>query len=295
MLFAFIKQHKLPEEFTTTVKRHYIPLANQIFNQCKQSSAPYFVGINGCQGSGKSTCTAFMAEYLTDQYQLNVLVMSLDDFYLPSQARQDLAKKVHPLLATRGVPGTHDTKALADVLDKLNNQSYDISIPKFSKATDNPLPENQWQTVTQPIDIVLIEGWCWGVTAQTSLQLQQPINQLERELDADLKWRTYVNEQLKTQLQPLFQKMNFWVALQAPSFDCVYQWRLEQEQKLTEQLALKGKIENQSGVMDANQILNFIQHFQRLTVHAIETLPTHVDVTLFLNSSRVITHTKGIK
>ena len=35
-------------------------------------------------------------------------MLSLDDLYLPKAERLRLARDVHPLLATRGVPGTHD-------------------------------------------------------------------------------------------------------------------------------------------------------------------------------------------
>ena len=31
-----------------------------------------------------------------------------DDFYLTQAQRQDLAQQIHPLLKSRGVPGTHD-------------------------------------------------------------------------------------------------------------------------------------------------------------------------------------------
>ena len=104
MLEAFIEQHKLPKEFRHTVKQHYQPLADQIYSQFTKSNDPYFVGINGCQGSGKSTLTHFIAEYLRAEYQLNVVVMSLDDFYLTREKRNELANDIHPLLATRGVP-----------------------------------------------------------------------------------------------------------------------------------------------------------------------------------------------
>ena len=73
MLSAFIKQHNLPEEFKHTVEQFYKPLADRIFSQYTKNKAPYFVGINGCQGSGKSTLTDFIATYLTTQYHQFVI------------------------------------------------------------------------------------------------------------------------------------------------------------------------------------------------------------------------------
>ena len=284
MLSDFIKQHKLPEEFRLTVKEHYKPLADRIVKLFNKKNAVYFVGINGCQGSGKSTLTEFMAEYLIAQYQLNVIVMSLDDFYLPSKKRNQLARDIHPLLATRGVPGTHDITALNHVLSQLSEHRAGFSIPRFNKAIDEPFPQNQWTSVEKPVDIILLEGWCWGVTAQTDEQLQTPINELEREHDTDGKWRSYVNQQLKTAYEPLYKKMDFWLALQAPSFDCVYQWRLEQEQKLqASNIGLP-----HTKIMSPSEVLNFTQYFQRLTEQGNKTLSNSADAVFHLDNTRHI-------
>ncbi|MBU2870644.1 kinase [Colwellia sp. E2M01] len=285
MLSDFIKQHKLPENFRLTVKDYYKPLADRIFNQSKQADNAYFVGINGCQGSGKSTLTDFIASYLIAEYQLNVVVMSLDDFYLTSQKRQQLATDIHPLLATRGVPGTHDITALKETLSKLAAHETGFSIPRFNKATDEPFPESEWTLIDKPVDIILLEGWCWGVQPQTDEQLKSPINELELQHDLTGEWRNYVNQQLKDFYEPLYHKMDFWLALQAPSFDCVYQWRLEQEEKL--------KARNiglcDSKIMSPAQILNFTQYFQRLSVQGCNTISNSADAIFHLGYDRKIT------
>jgi len=284
MLSDFIKQHKLPEEFRLTVKEHYKPLADRIVKLFNKKSDAYFVGINGCQGSGKSTLTDFIASYLNTQYQLNVIVMSLDDFYLPSKKRNQLAQDIHPLLATRGVPGTHDITALNHVLSQLTEHRVGFSIPRFNKAIDEPFPQNQWTSVEKPVDIILLEGWCWGVTPQTDEQLQAPINELEMQHDADGEWRSYVNQQLKAAYEPLYKKMDFWLALQAPSFDCVYQWRLEQEQKLqAKNIGL-----SHTKIMSPSEVLNFTLYFQRLTVQGSETLSNSADAVFHLDNTRHI-------
>ena len=287
MLSDFIQQHKLPENFKRTTEQYYQPLANRIFNQFKEKGDTYFVGINGCQGSGKSTMTDFIAEYLTTEYQLNVVVISLDDFYFSSKKRQQLAKTVHPLLATRGVPGTHDIAAMSKVLNQLTAHQTGFVIPKFNKATDEPFPEEKWQVVTQSVDIILLEGWCWGVSPQNEKQLEAPINELELQHDKQGKWRNYVNQQLKTSYAPLYEKMDFWLALQAPSFDCVYKWRLEQEQKLE----TKNKGLANSKIMSPEEILNFTQYFQRLSVQGCNTISHSADEIFHLDYERNITDT----
>jgi D-glycerate 3-kinase len=285
MLSAFIKQHKLPDEFSDTVRLHYQPLAERILAQFKKNNTPYFVGINGCQGSGKSTLTDFLAEYLTAQHPLNVVVMSLDDFYLTGEKRQQLAANIHPLLATRGVPGTHDMATLEHVLLQLKTKKIGFSIPRFNKATDEPYPKEQWTVVDKPIDIILLEGWCWGVKPQTEEQLRSAINELELQYDAKGEWRNYVNQQLSEAYVPLYKSMDFWLALQAPSFDCVYKWRLEQEQKLQ---ARNIDLAN-SKVMSPAEILNFTQYFQRLSVQSCTTIAQSADAIFYLDYARQIT------
>jgi D-glycerate 3-kinase len=58
--------------------------------------------------------------------------------------------------------------------------------------------------------------------------------------------------------------------LQAPSFDCVYRWRLEQEQKLA------GGIGRGNRIMNAAEVSRFIQFYQRLTELCLTELPARV-------------------
>src|SRR5689334_11864372 len=77
------------------------------------------IGINGAQGSGKSTLAALLHDLLEDGAGLRTVVLSIDDFYRTRAERQGLAREVHPLLETRGVPGTHDVALARHVLARL--------------------------------------------------------------------------------------------------------------------------------------------------------------------------------
>ena len=142
--------------------------------------------------------------------------------------------------------------------------------------------------IDRPADIVVVEGWCWGVLAQKEAELAEPTNRLEQQQDSKGLWRSYVNQQLKEHYQPLYKLFDYWIALQAPSFDCVYRWRLEQEQKLALMLKSTGKPTEQSAVMSAEQAPDFIQYFQRLAERSITTLPSFDDTILFLDKNRHI-------
>lgn len=277
----FTKEQSLNDEFKDTASSYFIPLAELIKAKQFNFKVPLFVGVNGCQGSGKSTLAAFIAKYLSESYQLKVVVLSLDDFYLDQASRKNLSQSVHPLLKTRGVPGTHDITLLAKVLADLKRHCGTTNLPRFSKVIDNPINAEQ---VSLPVDIVLMEGWCWGVDSQSAQQLSVDANALEKAADPNKTWREYVNQQVILNYQPLYEMMNFWVFLQAPSFDCVFQWRLEQENKL-----LKANKNNTNNEMfSAEQVKNFIQLFQRLTEHALQTMAKKSDVVLQLGSQRNI-------
>lgn len=287
MLTEFSDKHQLSKEFLHDARKWYIPLAKNIVKHQNGAIAPYFLGINGCQGSGKSTLSAFLCDYLTQEHGLNVVVMSLDDFYLDQSQRNAIAIKVHPLFKTRGVPGTHDMKLASNVISALQ-QHKPISIPRFDKGTDNLAPKEHWQHVSAPVDVVIFEGWCWGVEPQEDRELDKPCNKLELDQDETGVWRRFVNKQLAKHYAPLYANMDYWIMLKAPSFECVYSWRIEQEQKLRQVLAANDTIVG-SNVMSDAQIFDFIQYYQRLTEHGLGTLPDKCDVVFTLNEQRRIT------
>ena len=206
-------------------------------------------------------------------------------FYLTRARRQELAATVHPLLATRGVPGTHDIPLLNNTLDALlaPARTAAVSVPRFDKARDDRCAPSHWDTVVEGVDIVLLEGWCLGARPETAPALARPVNRLEREEDPDGAWREYVNSALRSDYLPLYERVGKWVMLAAPSFDCVYHWRLEQERKLA--LSARG---DASGVMTDLQLARFVQFYQRLTEQCIARLPTHVDYLYTLDAQRQI-------
>lgn len=287
-----IVENKLPTSFVSTVNGFYIPLVEKLITQSEgflsssESSRPLFVGIQGTQGSGKSTCAEFLKLILTEQYNKSCLVMSIDDFYLTRAERKLLAEQEHPLFATRGVPGTHDISLLGKALDDCSNVSANnpIQVPVFDKTIDDRAPESQWQTVAEPVDIIILEGWCVGVTPQLENELVKPINELETDEDAQKIWRSFVNAKLADEYKLLFARLDYLIALQAPSFECVYEWRLLQEQKLAAKLASLENIDTSNiRIQSEQELTRFISHYERLTRHALKTMPTLADWLLVLN------------
>ena len=72
--------------------------------------------------------------------------------------------------------------------------------------------------------------------------------------------------------------------LQAPGFACVSQWRWEQERKLVS----ANSVRSEKGRMSEEQVLGFVQHFERLTTACLQKLPAQVHHLFVLNEERGI-------
>jgi D-glycerate 3-kinase len=286
-LSEFLEREKLPETYRTQARDYFIPFIETIRPKLAAVGRVPVLGIHGSQGSGKSTLAEFIHWYLQEQGGLSVALLSLDDFYLSLAERQQLAAKRHPLLRTRGVPGTHDISLALDTISALANLGAGeyVRLPRFDKACDDRAPESKWPKITGPIDLIVFEGWCVGATPQHPADLTLPINELERLEDSNAEWRTYVNNCLAAEYQDLFAELDYLLMLRAPDFNCVAAWRNEQEQKLAQRQA--GNVEA-SGIMDEAAILRFIQHYQRITTHCLSALPTHADCVMALGTQREI-------
>ena len=282
-IHGFLTTHQLPSSYAEIAQQWFKPLCERLVEHQKGASRPLIVGINGSQGSGKSTLTSFIEAYLSSVHGKRVVSLSIDDFYFDQSQRNALAIKVHPLLKTRGVPGTHDVALALNTFRSLDKGARTL-LPRFNKATDNPFPQEQWPVIEVKPDFIILEGWCVGAIPQSNSEIKKPINHLEEVEDPLAIWRSFVNTELAGDYQTLFEKIDYRIMLKAPSFDCVYQWRLEQEHKL----AAKA-LEERDGVMSDEEVANFVQHYQRITEHALCHLPEKCDTVFYLDETRTIT------
>lgn len=279
----------LPNSYVSDALRHFLPLAKVITKKITQSSTPVVIGISGAQGTGKTTLSYILSQLLTKQ-QFKIAQFSLDDFYLTKNERKLLASQEHPLLCTRGVPGTHDTGMLLTKLHGLLHQkeNQNIKIPKFNKADDERALEGNWSTVKGSVDAIFMDGWFVGATPLDPKMLEDPINELEKTEDITREWRKFINKQLSGNYQKIFSQINFLIFLEAPSFSQIYGWRKLQEEKL------RKRSPTAHGLMDDDQLFRFIQHYERLTQHCLAILPELADVIFLLDSDHRITGCSGL-
>lgn len=285
----YIVAQRLPPAFKTIIDDHYMPLANWLYRQLITAQPaqinPLVIGINGAQGTGKSTLSTLLKIILEELYELQIAVLSLDDIYLTKAERCTLARTVHPLLQTRGVPGTHDADLGIELIEQLKalKAGETIYLPRFDKGLDERQPKTKWAEFTGPADLILFEGWCLGSSPFDPNELGAPINELETEQDPNAVWRTYINIKLQTSYRDLFSQVDLLIMLRAPDLNCVRRWRFEQEQKLTASNISTNEI------MDERTLLRFIQYYERLTLHNLTELPDRADVVLTLDDQHNVT------
>ena len=236
-------------------------------------------GLCGAQGSGKSTLAAGLAGRFRAA-GTETAILSIDDLYKTKADREALARGVHPLLRTRGVPGTHDIDLGLEALDRLD-QGLAAALPRFDKSRDDREPRDRWALADPGVELLLFEGWCVGAAPQAEAELAEPVNALEREEDPSGEWRRYVNAALAGDYQRLFGRLDGLALLAAPGFEIVEAWRQEQERGLRRQAGADAP-----GVMSDSQIARFIAHYERLTRHILGEMPARADLVIELNRDR---------
>ena len=290
--FQYIKsQETITNKFKNKnrmLKSYLIPLCFWIANKTNKKK-PLIIGIAGGQGTGKTTITSIISLILRKYFKLNVFKISIDDFYKTRYERKILSITKHPLLMTRGVPGTHDCKIISQFFKKVKNKKFkQLKLPRFDKSIDDRCPKKLWYKINFRPDVIILEGWCVGAKAQKNSQIIKPINSLEKSKDLSLVWRKYVNDQLKKQYKNLFKQLNEIIYLRANSFKALKEWRIKQEKRLW----LKSKNKKNLRIMNKSDIINFMQTYQRITQNMFKDVPKYASIIMKLNSNHQINSIK---
>ena len=266
------------------IKSFLIPLCFWI-NKKADKKRPYIVGLAGGQGTGKTTTSSLIKIILTKYFKLKVFKISIDDFYKTRKERINLSKRVHPMLLTRGVPGTHDINMMLSFFGKAKSKKFKkLRLPTFNKAIDDRFNKKKWYELNQKPDVIIFEGWCVGAKPETNNTLKKTINSMEKAKDQKKIWRKYVNQQLKSKYKKLYSQLNCLIYLKAKNFSLLQKWRLKQERKLL----LKNKKNSKLKIMSKEDVLSFMQTYQRITQNMFRNMPKHASIILNLNSNHQI-------
>ena len=277
-------------EINTFIQEHLKQLTNKTFSKkyISQYIAPIINNINtskdkkfiiaGSQGAGKSTLAILFKLALEKIYKKKVMLLSIDDYYLSKKKRLELSKKIHPLLITRGVPGTHNIEALKKDVISFQKNKFPIITPLFNKLKDNVRDKKK---IIKNAEILLLEGWCCGSPPINKKYLFKNINSLEATLDKNKKWRQYYNSQLKKDYKKVFSLFDQQIYIQAPSFNYILKWRYAQEKNN----ALRSR---QQDFMNKDDLESFIKHYEKLTKWMIKTMPAKADILIKIDGNQKI-------
>ena len=270
------------------IKSFLIPLCFWISKKAEKKR-PYFVGLAGGQGTGKTTISSLIKIILTKYFKLNVFRISIDDFYKTRKERINLSKRVHPMLLTRGVPGTHDINMMLSFFKKAKSKKFKkLKLPTFNKAIDDRFNKKKWYDLKDKPDVIIFEGWCVGAKSEKNKTLKNTINSMEKAKDQKQIWRKYVNQQLKFKYKKLYSQLNCLIYLKAKNFNLLQRWRLKQERKLWE----KSKIKSNSKIMSRGDVINFMQTYQRITQNMFRYMPKYASIIFNLNNNHQIKSVK---
>lgn len=222
---------------------------------------PPILFVSGAQGIGKSTAMEAVKTAYNDQ----IAILGIDDFYLTKPDRVKLALQYSPLFITRGPPGTHDIPLLDSKINELLNAEKHSKtlLPKFSKISDDRMPESDFLTFVGRPKAIIIEGWLVGATADKESPSLPPINKVEA-LDTKGYWRQFQEHELEHSYSKLWSQSQNFFHIKAPTFDTVLNWRIQQEETTL-------KLPRGSLPDDRREwVEGFILYYERITRRMLE-------------------------
>jgi len=282
MINNFSSQKIQKDLFILTEYKYSISYINKtikrIFKEIILSKKKKFI-ISGSQGCGKTTLLKLIKNNFKNFYNIDPLCISLDDYYLTKKQRNDLSKRIHPLLETRGVPGTHATEKITKTIQLFDKKKYPIKIPKFDKLNDDRMPFSQ--IITSKKNMIFLEGWCCGCPPISNSFLQKNLNNIEK-TDSEYIWRKYYNKKLKKEYRLIFKHFEYLIYFKIPSFDCVLKWRIKQEKRL------KLTKKKNTNYMNKKEIINFISYYEKITKWMMKNTLSKSDLTIKINKNQKI-------
>ena len=263
-----------------------LPLFADVRRKAVGSSAPYFLGVSGSPGAGKTTLGLIVRE-LARLEDFTVLSLSIDDFYLSFEARQRL-REACPKFAFRGPPGTHDHERLSalveQVLQRARRSEETLRVPVFEKSLHAGEGDQVEPRVCDRVpDLLILEGW---FVAYRPLPEQELVALLRERVpsgpELDPEFASVVNAEL-AKYQSVFDRFDALLGIAPEQYAYTKRWRLEAEEKMR-------KARGRSNGMTDDQISSFIDYFWR-SLHPLvfaEQIAERADVHITLNEKREI-------
>ena len=237
---------------------------------------PKIIGFSGLPGSGKSTLGSWINN-LAKELDLEIKVISLDDFYLPGK-EMDIAMNGNPWNVPRGYPGSHSLDLLDNTLDNFLKTGV-LKTPTFDKSLrEGKGDRSGW--LEHKTKVLVLEGWFIGCEPIANMQVIDDISEDKFNLclsRIEKDFRISVQESLSEYCKVWNKFDKIW-HLKSSEFNNTICWKSQQE---NEMIKLKG-----SG-LKGNKLSNFIRMIKSSIPQQSFSL-INADTTIVINQNRRI-------
>ena len=224
-----------------------LPLLSQSYKLHNNFSERKIIGISALPGTGKTTLGKWL-EAISLKLQFKVVVISIDDFYLPSDEMK-FAIKNNPWNVSRGFPGSHSVKLMHERLLSWK-MSGELNVPVFDKSLRDGLGDrSKWRS--EKPDLLILEGWFLGVKPSSVDPNYQNIKSLKLSSQETL-YRSKIQKNLNEYLDVWSLIDNIW-HLKPTKFENMNMWKSNQE---NEMLLQKGNALQNKNLSNFLRMLN---------------------------------------
>ena len=203
-----------------------LPLLSHGYKFYNDFSDRKIIGISALPGTGKTTLGKWL-EVISSKLNFKIAVISIDDFYLPSDEMK-LAIKNNPWNVSRGFPGSHSVKLMHEKLLnwKINGE---LNVPVFDKSLRNGLGDRSHWRLDNP-DLLILEGWFLGVKPFNFDFNYQKTNS-EKLSSHESSYRSNIQTNLHKYLDVWNLIDNIW-HLKPLEFEYMTIWKTNQEKEM---------------------------------------------------------------
>ena len=253
------------------------PLFSLLEKYVANINNPTIIGFSGLPGSGKSTLGTWI-DNVAKNLNLDIKVISLDDFYLPSN-EMNIAMNGNPWNVPRGYPGSHSIELLNHSLDIFLEKGV-LKSPIFDKSLRDGKGDRSGWCEFNP-KVLILEGWFVGCEPISNLMeidyisddiLNLCLSQVEKDFRRSIQ-------------DSLFPYINIWKKfdkiwhLKSSKFNNTILWKTQQEEEM---FKLKG-----SGLR--NKILTDFIRMIQTSIPQQSFSCINSDTTIEINQQRRIT------
>ena len=247
-----------------------LPLLSQAYKFSHNVSDRKIIGISALPGTGKTTLGKWL-ESICLKLNFKISVISIDDFYLPSE-EMEIAIKNNPWNVSRGFPGSHSIDLMKDTLLKWKREGQ-LNVPVFDKSLRNGLGDRSNWRQEEP-DLLIIEGWFLGVKP-LSLDSFYSEKYLPPLSSSEASYRIKIQNNLNS-YQDIWNVIDQIWHLKPLKFEYMNLWKSTQEKKM---LLKRG-----SALKD-EKLLNFLRMLN-VSIPQISFDEINSDVLLLINQYR---------